>query len=185
VLLGNGDGSFQTTDFGYVGGGDRPDSVAVGDFNGDGSPDLAVANRVSNDVSIMLNDGAWTGPRPGGRPNAGSSLGRIAGVRNRPGLAHSAALANAQLADAALLGLRTTSLGPVAGDSQRVLPLPETVGRRDIAARSPNPLDTCPQPRAQTAVGTAGVSKTRPRPTLLDLFFADAARSSIDGTGST
>jgi len=35
--------------------GDRPYSLAVGDFNGDGLPDLAVANG-SNDVSVLIND---------------------------------------------------------------------------------------------------------------------------------
>ena len=37
--------------------GDHPDSVAVGDFNGDGKQDLAVANSDSNNVSILLGDG--------------------------------------------------------------------------------------------------------------------------------
>ena len=32
-----------------------PASVAVGDFNGDSDPDLAVANSSSNDVSVLLN----------------------------------------------------------------------------------------------------------------------------------
>jgi hypothetical protein len=35
--------------------GDRPRSVRIGDFNGDGSPDVAVANRYSNTTSILLN----------------------------------------------------------------------------------------------------------------------------------
>jgi VCBS repeat-containing protein len=34
--------------------GSFPASVAVGDFNGDGDPDLAVANEFSNDVSVLL-----------------------------------------------------------------------------------------------------------------------------------
>ncbi len=42
------------TDFGT---GDRPHSVAVGDFNGDGKLDLAVANFDSNTVSILLGTG--------------------------------------------------------------------------------------------------------------------------------
>src|SRR5437773_1474785 len=42
VLLGNGDGSFQTpVNYGTVA---NPRSVAVGDVNGDGRPDLVVAN---------------------------------------------------------------------------------------------------------------------------------------------
>src|SRR5262249_48939931 len=34
-----------------------PWSVAVGDFNGDGRPDLAVASSRSNDVSVLLGTG--------------------------------------------------------------------------------------------------------------------------------
>jgi len=34
--------------------GSTPFSVAVGDFNADGRPDLVVANRDSNNVSILL-----------------------------------------------------------------------------------------------------------------------------------
>src|SRR5262249_8558076 len=49
VLLGNGDGSFQAAQ--TYAAGILPQSVAVGDFNGDGNPDLAVANQDTNDVS--------------------------------------------------------------------------------------------------------------------------------------
>jgi DNA-binding CsgD family transcriptional regulator len=37
-----------------------PNSVAVGDFNGDGKSDLAVVNANSNEVSIMLGNGDGT-----------------------------------------------------------------------------------------------------------------------------
>jgi VCBS repeat protein/List-Bact-rpt repeat protein len=40
--------------------GEVPEAVAVGDFNGDGNLDLAVANSVSNDVSILLGNGDGT-----------------------------------------------------------------------------------------------------------------------------
>lgn len=45
----------------YVVGPD-PESVAVGDFNGDGRPDIATANRSSNEVSVLLqsSDGDFT-----------------------------------------------------------------------------------------------------------------------------
>src|SRR5262245_5073731 len=38
--------------------GDRPYSVTVGDFNGDGKQDLAVANNESDSVSVLLGSGS-------------------------------------------------------------------------------------------------------------------------------
>jgi hypothetical protein len=58
VLLGNGDGSFQTARNFAVG--IFPLSVAVGDFNGDGMQDLAVANSNSNNASVLLGNGDGT-----------------------------------------------------------------------------------------------------------------------------
>jgi hypothetical protein len=55
ILLGNGDGTFQSyTDFTV---GDNPDQIAIGDFNGDGRLDMAVANGSSNTVSVLLQVG--------------------------------------------------------------------------------------------------------------------------------
>jgi FG-GAP-like repeat/FG-GAP repeat len=63
VLLGKGDGTFQTTAIGYLAGGayffTYTPCLAVGDFNGDGFPDLAVTNDDSRNVSILINDGKW------------------------------------------------------------------------------------------------------------------------------
>ncbi len=36
----------------------NPESVAVGDFNGDGKPDLVVANENGDNVSVLLGNGA-------------------------------------------------------------------------------------------------------------------------------
>src|SRR3989442_717046 len=55
VLLGNGDGTFQAAR-GFATG-SHARSVAVGDFNGDGVPDLAVANAGSDSVSVLLGNG--------------------------------------------------------------------------------------------------------------------------------
>jgi uncharacterized protein (TIGR03437 family) len=38
--------------------GESPWSVALGDFDGDGKPDLAVANEISNNVVILINQGS-------------------------------------------------------------------------------------------------------------------------------
>jgi VCBS repeat-containing protein len=48
----------------YLSAGNSPVSVATGDFNGDDDPDLAVANRFSSDVSVLLGGaaGSFTGP---------------------------------------------------------------------------------------------------------------------------
>ena len=52
VFVGNGDGTFQPQQ--VYGVGEAPVALVAGDFNGDGLPDLAVANRVDGTVSILL-----------------------------------------------------------------------------------------------------------------------------------
>jgi hypothetical protein len=65
VLLGNGDGAFQSP-LNYAAG-PSPYAVAVGDFNGDGFPDLAVANNPgsggASTVSVLLNAADWSAPQ--------------------------------------------------------------------------------------------------------------------------
>ena len=56
MLLGNGDGTFRTA--ASYGAGLNPYSVAVGDFNGDGKRDLAVATREF--VAVLLGKGDGT-----------------------------------------------------------------------------------------------------------------------------
>jgi hypothetical protein len=53
LLLGNGDGTFASPKL--FGTGSEAYSAAVGDFNGDGATDLAVANGISDTVSVLLN----------------------------------------------------------------------------------------------------------------------------------
>ncbi len=59
ILLGNGNGTFQTAVH-YNSGGSIPVSVAVGDFNNDGKDDLAVTNQAGNTLSILLGNSNGT-----------------------------------------------------------------------------------------------------------------------------
>jgi hypothetical protein len=58
--LGNGAGafslpvSFLTANTNFLAG-DAPTFLAVADFNGDGKPDLAVANAGSDNVAVLTN----------------------------------------------------------------------------------------------------------------------------------
>ena len=59
VRLGNSDGTFRQP---IVVATEATGGVAVGDFNGDGRPDLTTANRYANGVAVLLNDGVWDTP---------------------------------------------------------------------------------------------------------------------------
>ena len=59
VFLGNGDGTFRPR-VDYPAGPLPSGSIGMGDFNGDGNLDLAVASLGSNSVSILLGNGDGT-----------------------------------------------------------------------------------------------------------------------------
>src|SRR5207237_5016595 len=60
VLQGHGDGTFPTALTTATG--SRPLDLTVGDFNGDGRPDLAAADQTTDDVAVLLGQGAGLFP---------------------------------------------------------------------------------------------------------------------------
>ena len=64
VLIGNGDGTFQTQVTYSTGTGSGPRAVVIGDFNGDGKSDLAVSDydigAATDSISVLLGNGNGT-----------------------------------------------------------------------------------------------------------------------------
>lgn len=86
VLLGNGDGTFKAPTTTYPTGLD-PIFIAIADFNGDGIPDLAVANAAANTVTILLGNGDGTFTPVATSPATGDDPVSIAvGDFNRDGI---------------------------------------------------------------------------------------------------
>jgi hypothetical protein len=79
VLLGNGDGTFQAAR-GYPAGSNSPQFVAVGDFNGDGIPDLVLTHSTypNGTVTILLGNGDGTLHLRGGSYTVGNSPTSVA-----------------------------------------------------------------------------------------------------------
>jgi hypothetical protein len=68
ILIGAGTGNFTPAPTSPETVGDAPRSVAVGDFNNDGRPDLAAANFNSHNVTILLGDGTGNFTQPATSP---------------------------------------------------------------------------------------------------------------------
>src|SRR5262249_49353660 len=81
--LGRGRGAFQ--DQTRLAAGDLPQALVTGDFNGDGIPDLAVANYRSQDVWVYLGGGDGTFRDPLRLPLGESPVALVAGNFNGDG----------------------------------------------------------------------------------------------------
>jgi hypothetical protein len=85
VFLGNGDGTFTPTtsspSTGY-----SPCTIAVGDFNGDGIPDLVTANAGGSTVTVLLGMGDGTFAALPDTPSGIGTLAAVVGDFNGSGL---------------------------------------------------------------------------------------------------
>jgi uncharacterized protein (TIGR03437 family) len=68
VLLGDGAGNFIPAPNSPFATGNAPASVAIGDFNRDGHPDLAIANTTDKTVTVLLGDGTGNFTPAAGSP---------------------------------------------------------------------------------------------------------------------
>ena len=106
--------------------GHHPNSVAVGDFNGDGIPDMAVANRLDNTVTILLGNGDGTFRASGISPPTGKTpVAVVSGDFNGDGKAD-LAVANSTDGTVSILlgngdGTFTLKASPVTGNNPAAL----------------------------------------------------------------
>ena len=86
VLIGNGDGTFQTAVSSVIPPRFGASSVAVGDFNGDGKPDIAVGNGTAGNILVFPGNGDGTFRAPVGSFNIiGAVVYLAAGDFNKDG----------------------------------------------------------------------------------------------------
>ena len=159
VLLGNGDGTFQTPVRYQVGTG--ASSVVVGDFNGDGIPDIAVISA-GNTVSVLRGNGDGTFRDPVSNLVGDTPLSLVAADFNGDG-ALDLATANFHSNDVTVLLNQNNAGGPVgpaaAAQRQPLAPSlmhPVSSGAQPTALRLPSvapdaplPVNTAPTPVSQ------------------------------------
>ena len=133
VLLGNGSGGFTAATGSPFAVGSQPFKIVVGDFNGDGLQDLAVANFGDNNITILLGNGSGgfapspASPFPAANPNS-----LIVGDFNQDGKQDLAAVNLGNNAVTVLLGNGAGAFKPATGSPFSVGSSPETLVTADF-----------------------------------------------------
>ncbi len=83
ILLGNGDGTFQSQT--VIASGTQPSSIAIGDFNAYGKPDLVISNGTLNSILVLLGNGDGTFQSPVNYSTPGGATSVALGEFNRDG----------------------------------------------------------------------------------------------------
>jgi uncharacterized protein (TIGR03437 family) len=126
VLLGNGDGSFQPATM--VDSGNIPQALVVGDFNGDGIVDLAIAVAGTSRVFILPGNGDGTFQSAANYDAAGPAMALVAEDFNGDGNTDLAAALDDGTVRVFLSGRDGTLQGPVSYQAGAAYPYFKPIG---------------------------------------------------------
>jgi hypothetical protein len=133
VLLGNGNGTFTPAPGSPLPtGGATPNGVVVGDFNGDGKLDFAVANQSSNTVSVFLGNGNGTFQAPRLTPVGFGPMGLAVADFNGDGHPDLAVTNTYGFNVTVLLGAGDGTFTPATFSPFPVSPFPQSVAVADF-----------------------------------------------------
>lgn len=162
LLLGNGDGTFQTVQNYLVSG--FSGVTAVGDFNGDGAPDALLVDSGEEFVSILLNQ---TPPPIAVSPSSLSFGSQLVGsassvlavkVSNNGATATTVSIAaSGDFAQTSNCPVSPATLAPAASCTVSVTFTPTAAGVRNGAITVSDPLPGSPQIVALTGTGVAPI----------------------------
>jgi hypothetical protein len=147
--------------------GHSPSSVAVADFNRDGKPDLAVANGNSNDVTVLLGNGAGGfSAAPGSPVEVGGAPSSVVATDlngdGRPDLAVANSLEGGRVS--VLLGNGANGFSAAPGSPVRVAGSPLSVTTADLNADSKVDLVVPAYKNVITILLGAGSGRFAPAP---------------------
>jgi uncharacterized repeat protein (TIGR01451 family) len=136
ILLGNGQGRFTAAPLIQYFASGPPGALAVGDFNRDGFPDLALVNELGNNVTILLGDGSGGFAQAAGSPFAvgGQPTALVAADFNSDGVLDLAVTNGNDNTATVLLGTGTGAFTPAAGSPYSTGAFPFSIALADLNA---------------------------------------------------